>query len=235
MRGTGVVAAGVTGGAGAGGGAAAALDVALAHPWVAAVARALAGRPGARAVVAPEDPEPRRAAVALVLRLPSGAPAGGTAAPELLLVRRAEYPGDPWSGHVALPGGRAEAGDASLWHTAARETLEETGLDLLAAGRLLGVLDELYPRTPSLPPVVVRPHVAVAAADGPLVLSAELAAAFWVPLGEFARPGVRAERAVKARGVRLVVPSYAVAGHTVWGMTVRVLRQFFALAGEAGA
>jgi 8-oxo-dGTP pyrophosphatase MutT (NUDIX family) len=223
------MAAGVT--AAAQGGAGAGVDAALAHPAVAAVARALAGRPGARAVVAPGDPTPRRAAVALVLRVASGA-----TGPELLLVRRAEYPGDPWSGHVALPGGRAEPGDASPWHTAARETLEETGLDLIAAGRLLGTLDELYPRTPALPPVVVRPHVAVAAADGPLTLSAELAAAFWVPLADFARPGVSAERGVEVRGGRLLVPSYAVAGHTVWGMTERVLRQFLALArGAPGA
>jgi 8-oxo-dGTP pyrophosphatase MutT (NUDIX family) len=123
---------------------------------VAAIAAALAGRPGALAAVGRDDPTPRRAAVALVLRVPVGA-----AGPELLLVKRAEYPGDPWSGHVAFPGGRAEPDDASPWHTAARETWEETGLDLLAAGRLLGTLDELYPRTPVLPPVVVRPHVAV--------------------------------------------------------------------------
>jgi hypothetical protein len=90
---------------------------------------------------------------------PARAGRGGGAGAAARQARR--VPGDPWSGHVAFPGGRAEPGDASPWHTAARETWEETGLDLLAAGRLLGTLDELYPRTPVLPPVVVRPHVAV--------------------------------------------------------------------------
>jgi 8-oxo-dGTP pyrophosphatase MutT (NUDIX family) len=208
----------------------AALGAALAHPAVAAIAAALAGRPGALAVVGAADPPPRRAAVALVLRVPLGA-----AGPELLLVKRAEYPGDPWSGHVAFPGGRAEPGDASPWHTAARETCEETGLDLLAAGRLLGTLDELYPRAPVLPPVVVRPHVAVLGGGGPFVLSGELAAAFWVPLAHFAAPGVSADRAVVARGATLTVPSFAVEAHTVWGMTERILRQFLTLAaGAAG-
>jgi 8-oxo-dGTP pyrophosphatase MutT (NUDIX family) len=222
-----------------------ALAAVLAHPAVAAVARALARRPGARAVVDPADPPPRRAAVALVLRVP-GAPAGGAPngssgespngkpggappAPELLLVKRAEYPGDPWSGHVALPGGREEPGDESPWHTAAREAREETGLDLLAAGRLLGALDEVYPRTPVLPPVVVRPHVAAVAGGGPLVLSEEVASAFWVPLSQFGAPGVSAEREVRTRRGVLRVPSFAVGGHVVWGMTERILRQFLSL------
>lgn len=208
------------------------LGAVLAHPTVAVVAAALARRPGARALVASGDPPPRRAAVALVLRVRDAGPDVG---PELLLVKRAEYPGDPWSGHVALPGGRREPGDASLWHTAARETWEETGLDLLARGRLLGALDELSPRTPVLPPIVVRPYVAAAVADGALALSGELAAAFWVPLAHFAAPGVSAERVVRVRGAERVVPSYAYAGHTIWGMTERILRQFFVLVEPPGA
>lgn len=213
-----------------------ALDRVLAHPAVAALARALAVRPGARARVEAADPAPRRAAVALVLRVGAGdadAPGGL----DLLLVKRAEYPGDPWSGHVALPGGRREPGDPDLWHTAARETREETGVDLLAAGHPLGALDELYPRTPVLPPIVVRPYVAVttAAPGDSLVLSGELADAFWVPLAHFAAPGVSAERVVEVRGAALAVSSYAWDGHTVWGMTERILRQLLELAGRAAA
>ncbi len=212
------MAAGVT--AAAQGGAGAGVDAALAHPAVAAVARALAGRPGARAVVAPGDPTPRRAAVALVLRVASGA-----TGPELLLVRRAEYPGDPWSGHVAFPGGRREPGDRDAWDTAARETWEETGLDLRVDGVLLGTLDDLYPRNPALPNIVVRPHVAVAAPRAALTLSDELAAAFWVPITRFADPTVATTSVVQARGHALVVPSFVHEGHTIWGMTHRILQQ----------
>src|SRR5258706_7963496 len=32
---------------------------------------------------------------------------------QLCLIRRVEHPSDPWSGHMALPGGRASAGDLS--------------------------------------------------------------------------------------------------------------------------
>lgn len=199
-----------------------------AHPDVARLAASLAATPGREAEVLPGDPTPRRAAVAVILRVDAGRPQD---APDLLFVKRAEWPGDPWSGHVAFPGGRGEPDDPTPWHTAARETREETGLDLLAlvaAGRAatLGALDELYPRTPTLPPIVVRPHVAVVAADavGALALSDELAAAFWVPVRRFGEPGVETTSTVTARGRALTVPSYVHEAHVIWGMTERILR-----------
>jgi 8-oxo-dGTP pyrophosphatase MutT (NUDIX family) len=199
--------------------AAGALAAVRAHPDLARLADALAARPGVRAVVDPRDPEPRRAAVALVFRL------GADATPELLFVKRAEYPGDPWSGHVAFPGGRREPGDRDAWDTAARETWEETGLDLRRSGALLGTLDDLYPRNPALPNVVVRPHVAVAAPSSALALSDEVAAAFWVPVGRLTDPDAARSSVVQARGRSLVVPSFVHEGHTIWGMTHRILTQ----------
>src|SRR5262245_57207262 len=63
--------------------------------------------------------------------------------PEILLIRLAAHPDDPWSGHMAFPGGREDPGDPDLLSTAMRETLEELSLDLRSAARLLGSLDEL--------------------------------------------------------------------------------------------
>ncbi|MBV9879335.1 MAG: CoA pyrophosphatase, partial [Gemmatirosa sp.] len=186
------------------------------------LAASLAARPGVDDVPRPDDRPPRRAAVALVLRLGEGD------RPELLFVKRAEFAGDPWSGQIAFPGGRHEPGDASLWHTAMRETWEETGLDLDRDARLLGRLDELHPRQPVLPAVVVRPYVAVAAPSGPFALSIEMAAAFWVPIERFAAEGVHAESEVRVRGTSLRVPSFVHEGHTIWGMTYRILEDFLA-------
>src|SRR3989442_8572178 len=97
-----------------------------------------------------DAPEAWPAAVALILLEGAGL--------EALFIRRAERADDPWSGQIALPGGRRGPHDADLAATAIRETNEETGVDLSSAERL-GVLDDLYPRTPTLPPVVVRPFV----------------------------------------------------------------------------
>src|SRR5260370_1555175 len=91
------------------------------------------------------------AAVAVILR-------DGDEGLEALFIHRAVRAGDTWSGQIAFPGGRRDPGDADLLATAIRETMEEVGVDLSGAERL-GVLDDLYPRTPVLPPAVVRPFV----------------------------------------------------------------------------
>ena len=66
---------------------------------------------------------------------------------QLLMMRRAKREGDPWSGHMAFPGGRREPQDVNLQATAERETLEEVRLDLQRDGQLLGRLDDmLHPK-----------------------------------------------------------------------------------------
>ena len=171
--------------------------------------------------VAPSDV--RRAAVAAVLR----PDARGSA--DLLFIQRAVYPGDPWSGQVAFPGGRLEPDDASLLHTAVRETREEVGGDLDVAARLIGALDEIHPRSPLLPPIVVRPHVFVLHGDLVLTPTAEVAAAFWVPLATLLDPATRGTHAVAARGAHFQMPAFAVGERVIWGMTERILSQLLGL------
>lgn len=170
-----------------------------------------------------------RAAVAVVLRERVDGEAGGL---ELLLIKRAEHERDPWSGHVALPGGRAEVGDETLEDTAVRETLEETGLDLRRDGQILGVLDELHPRSAPVP-ILVRPYVASVKAQAPLTLSDEVAEAFWVPLAMLTAPGASVESTVVTRGAPRRVPSYRHGEYVVWGMTERILRNFVAMVADA--
>lgn len=183
----------------------------------------VAARLGMRTAATEDDSRLARAAVALILREePNDL--------ELLLIKRAEVDGDPWSGHVALPGGREEDGDASLEDTAVRETLEEIGVDLRRYGRVLGALDELSPRGGA--PILVRPYVASVSPDVPrLTLSDEVSAAFWVPLATFTTPGASVETTVVVRGVERRVPSYRHGEYVVWGITERILRQFVELIG----
>lgn len=130
---------------------------------------------------------------------------------------------------MALPGGRRAPEDPSLRDTALRETWEETGLDLVHSGVVVGTLDELRPRTPTLPPIIVTPFVAVLTAPALLVPNHEVADAFWVPLDRLRDPDVSQETRVEVRGAIWRVPAFVVGGHVVWGMTERIVRQFLSL------
>jgi 8-oxo-dGTP pyrophosphatase MutT (NUDIX family) len=198
----------------------------LLNPTVRKIRTALAAHPG---VAAPDEEGVRRAAVALIFRL-----AEDDDAVELLLIKRAEYPGDPWSGQIAFPGGREEAGDPSLAATAIRETREETGIDLDRDGLVLGTLDDLRPRTVRLPAVVVRPFVMVLDAREALELSSEVALAFWVPFGELARTDSWQSDTVFARGVHINARVFRHHDHVVWGMTERIMTQLLTLIEDRG-
>jgi 8-oxo-dGTP pyrophosphatase MutT (NUDIX family) len=185
---------------------------------IAAVRRALAGY----TPQAVEAPEALPAAVALILIERQGL--------EALFIKRAARVGDPWSGQVALPGGRYEPEDRDLLITAIRETGEETGVDLSRAERL-GALDDLYPRTPTLPAVRVRPFVFTIPAAPPLVISDEVERAFWVPLARLAEPAVRRDVKLIVRGEPRVFPAYDLGEEVIWGMTERILTPFLTMLG----
>jgi 8-oxo-dGTP pyrophosphatase MutT (NUDIX family) len=194
----------------------------LQHREIAHLAGTLASRT-ATTVDCEPDTNPLRAAVALVLRPGDG---GGL---ELLLIKRAEYEGDPWSGHVALPGGRHEPDDLSLEQTAVRETWEETAIDIARDGAILGALDEVSPRTPTVRRVIVRPYVAAVVPDVAIVESPEVAAAFWVPLAALRETAAWITAEVVAHGQPLSVPAFTHGEYVVWGLTERILRGFLEL------
>lgn len=181
----------------------------------------LAERPG---VVMAADGA--RAAVALIMRLAEGDV-------EMLMIKRAAYAGDPWSGHIALPGGRQDPADASLEHTAVRETLEETAVDLAMSGRLLGTLDDVRPRTARLPPVTIRPFVFVTPGDVAIATSDEVAEAFWIPLALLADPSASGEATFTDRGVERTERTFQLGQRVIWGLTERILRQFITYACDA--
>ncbi|HEX7337876.1 MAG TPA: CoA pyrophosphatase, partial [Gemmatimonadales bacterium] len=160
-----------------------------------------------------DDPGLIWAAVALVL----------TPDPDsILLIRRAERPGDPWSGHMALPGGRQESGDADLVATAIREIREEVGVGLSRTD-LAGRLEDVVPRTPVLPPIAVRPFVFLPPTRPTLVLNHEVAAHRWVTLEDLMSPGAHHPVRLEVGGQSREVDAYEVEDAIVWGMTERIL------------
>lgn len=172
------------------------------------------GRLGSRPSTDLDGPDiRRRAAVAAVLR-------GGASGAEILLIRRAERAGDPWSGQMALPGGRHDEGDIDLAATAAREALEEVGLDLRRAASPLGRLDDVRTHTRDM---IVRPFVWEIRAPVVLVPNAEVAEVVWVDLGSLAS-GARDTQHVWEEGPPdLRFPGYRVGERVVWGLTHRIL------------
>jgi 8-oxo-dGTP pyrophosphatase MutT (NUDIX family) len=140
----------------------------------------------------------------------------------VLLIRRAERIGDPWSGHMALPGGRRDSLDEDLAATAIREAQEEVGLELRRA-HLAGTLEDVIPRTPVLPPIAVRPLVFVLPTRPPLVHNAEVASAQWVRIEHLLQPENYHPVWLDIVGQSREVPAYELADGIVWGMTERIL------------
>lgn len=176
-----------------------------------------------RALHAPAEPEAsptkRRAAIAALL-------SDGDHGTELLLIRRAERPSDPWSGHMALPGGHFDPSDASLQATAERETREELGIEL-SQGQFLGRLPEVRPHRSG--DLSVTPFVFGLESRPPLVPNVEVDLALWVPLAELAAGTTRFEHELSLDGRSWRFPAFRVGEHVVWGLTYRVVNTLIEL------
>jgi 8-oxo-dGTP pyrophosphatase MutT (NUDIX family) len=166
------------------------------------------------------EPGPSQAAVAVIL-------VPGSDDLDALFIRRAEFPGDPWSGHMAFPGGRRHADDPGLLDTAVRETHEETGVQL-AQAHLLGELDDVAPRTPLLPPIVIRPFVFGLQTHPVITTSLEVAYHRWIPLRSLAEASTNTEILLQGKPTRL--PAFVIGQDVVWGLTERIVRCLFDLA-----
>lgn len=163
------------------------------------------------------------AAVAAVLCAPAGKPC-------LLFIERADFEGDPWSGHIAFPGGRLEPQDREARAAAERETLEEVGLDLSAA-TCMGRLDDL---TGEALTVAVAGFVYLVENPVTLELSSEVKQAFWVPLSRLVEPARQVEHARAADGGSGVSPAIDLLGPgrpLLWGITYRFVAQLLRFAG----
>ena len=166
----------------------------------------------------------RRAAVALVLR-------DAEAGPEALFIERARHESDPWSGHMALPGGRVDPGDDGPRAAAERETLEEVGVDLGPA-ECLGRLDDLTGRHAGRRTgLVISAFVYHHPAPEPVRANYEVETALWVPLSTLWDPAQRVD--YRIRDDQHPYPGIQVSesdAHVVWGLTYRFLEVFLAVA-----
>jgi 8-oxo-dGTP pyrophosphatase MutT (NUDIX family) len=172
-----------------------------------------------------EEHKVARASVAVVL-------SEGAAGVELLLIQRAMRDDDPWSGHMALPGGRRDPDDADVIATAVRETREEVGIDLTVDGEPIGRLDELRAVARHRPLDLVISPVAFAL-QRPVMLTLnprEVDSAVWVPFSFFFRPQARATYSRTLDGIASDYPAFRYEHYTIWGLTHRILEGFLEVA-----
>ncbi len=169
----------------------------------------------------------RQAAVALVL-------CGEPGRPEVLFIERARREGDPWSGHMAFPGGRIEPADESARRAAERETREEVGLSLEGAERL-GRLDDMQGHhVAGVPGLVISAFVYYVAEPVELVPNHEVCQAFWFPVSLLLEDERHVEHAsaqvadVRFPGIQVGEPGR----HVVWGLTYRFLEEFLRIVGR---
>lgn len=134
----------------------------------------------------------------------------------ILLIRRTERVGDPWSGQVAFPGGHKDHADRDLLATAIREAREEVGIDL-QEHELLGQLPVMFSHTRR-----VASYVFQLKADVAVQPNDEVAESFWVPLSTL--NGINVSRTeVRAEEGKLDVEAYVYNGNVIWGLTFRII------------
>ena len=143
--------------------------------------------------------------------------------PNVLLIRRAERRGDPWSGQVAFPGGKMQEGDRSARDTAMRETMEEVGIDLGKRAEFMGYGRMATTHTGTM---TVVPSVFELKESVEVKPNGEVASFRWVELEQLIAPSSRSTFELDRDGEVAGMPAYTVSDYIVWGLTFRILNSF---------
>ena len=165
-----------------------------------------------------------RAAVALIYRRSEN---GGM---DLLFIQRARREGDPWSGDMAFPGGRIQHNDATPRAAAERETLEETGIDLVQNGIFHTRLSDLVTRHHSRwRPMVVTPYVYEWTGAQPVTLNHEVEQTVWISRDYLAAAGNQGKRPFRTPLGTVNLPCCRYQGYCIWGLSYSMLREVLSL------
>ena len=166
----------------------------------------------------------QRAAVAVTFRA-----AGSADDSELLLIKRAERDGDPWSGHMAFPGGRLEPStDGDPLAAALREAREEVALELGRDARLLGPLDEINAAARGRRlPLIISPFAFELLRPVELRANEEVEEIHWVPLSRLRDERAASTMPYQLEGMRLTLPCLRVARRVIWGLTYQMLMRLY--------
>ena len=137
---------------------------------------------------------------------------------EIFIVKRVKSETDPWSGQMALPGGKSDPKDLDLKQTVIREVFEETNIDLSDKGQFIGTLR--VARSIVKPEMKILPFVVHFDHEPNIKLNQELDKFFWFPMHEFSKN----RRVVSFDFGKF--PAFVVKNHVIWGLTYRILEDF---------
>jgi 8-oxo-dGTP pyrophosphatase MutT (NUDIX family) len=172
-----------------------------------------------------------RAGVAAILRQEEGK--NGL---RILLIRRAERWGDPWSGHMAFPGGRMENADKNVFATTLREAEEEIGIHLDQDAVCIGRLSDLPAMTHDRrSPMVLTPFVFRLENEPVWRLSSEVVEKVWVPFSFFMNQENRKEMDWSSAAGTQILPCYDYQNRIIWGLTLSMLDELMDLSRGAGS
>ena len=151
----------------------------------------------------------------------------------ICMIRRASFETDVWSGHVALPGGRAHPEETSAAQVAERETREEVGLEIGEYQRK-GFLPDISIRLAGRDRGMTLSPVVYFIGEGlpPLHSSEEVEEAFWAPLSHLWDAANATSLTLSDKPDVMVYPAIRVGSHIVWGVTLRVLMLFSDIIGH---
>lgn len=145
---------------------------------------------------------------------------------ELLFIKRSVREGDPWSGHMAFPGGKIQAEDNSASDAAIRETQEEIGIDLYKCSRFYKRLSDLLTRRHSeLRPMVVSPFLFLLTEDVEFTINHEVEEVVWIPLDFFKDETNKRNYVWKIGPFKLNLSSYVYDDRTIWGLTYMMIQE----------
>ncbi len=150
----------------------------------------------------------------------------------MLFIKRPQNAEDVFSGHMAFPGGKMKDEDKNKLETAIRETLEETGIDIVKMGKILGELDDFNPNNPKASHYVVTPFLSLLMEDTEIKPNEEVDEAIWIPLSHLKDEKTLEIRIIEKHRIRVKDYVFHYKDYVIWGMTGRILYKFLSLVGH---
>lgn len=149
---------------------------------------------------------------------------------ELIFIQRQKNPNDPWSGHIAFPGGKKSPVDQEFIDVALRETYEEIGIQLKHS-QLIGRLNDLQGRKSGhLQNFFIRPYLFFLSASDATNLNFQLNQnevqnILTVSMQKLFSQESSSQIQVSYQNRQLLLPAIQIEEYQIWGLTYLILHE----------